>query len=380
MVIFGAGASFDSSPDYPPGHPLSANLQWRPPLANQLFDNPRRTFSVIVQRYPKLPHIITLLRQRFDEKSGKERSVEEVLELLQRESAQDPTGERQRQLATIQYYLRDLLFDVSNNWLAETDSVTNYATLVGDITRLNSRNEQVALVTFNYDLILDRTLATFNGYHEQEPRKQLDAHPTLKLFKPHGSVDWARVVNLPPGKGLERNQLIDDAPTVERTDEFIRVAHYSNADGHPDGKTVFPAIAIPVQNKTDSTFVWPRNHLTQFQDLLRLVTKILIIGWQAREEHFITLLRNSLPRVGHVKVVGSDAKDAARTLEFFAESTHLALPAKIDHNAVAAGILSFMRDRVLAPMPEIGAVDLSVAPGGFSDFARNRRVIDFISA
>lgn len=379
MVIFGAGASYDSSPDYVPDHISSAGLQWRPPLADRLFDNPNRTFSAIVQKYPKLPHIITLLRQRFDEKSGKEKSVEEVLESLQRESAQDSTGERRRELATIQYYLRDLLFEVSNNWLTETDSVTNYATLIGDITRLNSRNEPVALVTFNYDLILDRTLATFNGYHEQEPRKQLDAHPTLKLFKPHGSVDWARVVNLAPGKGLERNQLIDDAPTIELTDEFIRVAHYSHADGHPDGKTVFPAIAIPVQNKTDNTFVWPRNHLTQFQDLLHSVTKILIIGWQAREAHFIKLLKNSLPRVSHVMVVGSDAKNSTRTLEFFAESTFLALPAKIDHSAVARGILSFKRDRVLDPMPEAGAVDLSVGPGGFSDFARNRRVIDFLN-
>lgn len=381
MVIFGAGASYDSSPDYPPSQATGAHLQWRPPLADQLFDNPRRTFSLIVQKYPKLPHVLTFLRQRFDEKAGKEKSVEEVLEQLQQESAKDRTGERQRELATIQFYLRDLLFDVTNSWSTETDSVTNYATLVGEIARLNSHDEPVALVTFNYDLILDRALATFNGYHEQEPHKQLDAHPTLKLFKPHGSVDWARVVNLPPGKGLERNQLIDDAPAIQLTDEFIRVAHYSNADQHPYGKTVYPTIAIPLQNKTENTFVWPPNHLTEFQELLPSVTKILIIGWQAREAHFIALLKGSLPRVSHLMVVGRDAADAVETLERFATSTRLVEAIKIDRAAVVSrGVRDFTEPRPDDALPYVRRIRLSVAPGGFSDFARNRRLIEFLNA
>lgn len=380
MVVFGAGASYDSSPDFPPGHAISVHLRWRPPLANQLFDNSRGTFSHIVQRYPKLPHVLTFLRHRSDEKTGKEKSVEEVLESLQQESAEDRTGERRRELATIQFYLRDLLFEVTHSWSAETDSVSNYATLLGEIARLNSRNESVALVTFNYDLILDRALTTFSGYTEQPPDNQFNAHPTLKLFKPHGSVDWARVVKVPDGTGLERNQLIDDAPNIELTEEFVRVPNHSEAYQHPFGKTLYPVIAIPLQNKTEDTFVWPSNQLTQLQHLLHTVTKILIIGWQAREAHFIKLLKNSLPRVSHVMVVGSDAKNAVETLERFATDTRLAEANRFDRTAIDRGIRDFTEPRPDDALPYVRQIRLSVAPGGFSDFARNRRVIDFINA
>ena len=91
MVIFGAGASYDSSPDFPPPQPQAAVATvgtrpltlhfrelWRPPLANHLFSNPEHAYSQIVQRYPKLTHILPYLRQPSDG-----RSVEQVLELLQ---------------------------------------------------------------------------------------------------------------------------------------------------------------------------------------------------------------------------------------------------------------------------------------------------------
>jgi hypothetical protein len=52
------------------------------------------------------------------------------------------------------------------------------------------------------------------------------------------------------------------------------------------------------------------------------VTKILIIGWQAREAHFLQMLRDKLPmqgrRVAHILAVGKDADDSKAILHRFA--------------------------------------------------------------
>jgi hypothetical protein len=232
MVIFGAGASYDSSSEFPPPPDTRANSpeSWRPPLANYLFsNNPQRTFSHIVKEYPKLTHVLPYLRER---PGG--RSVEEVLEQLLDEAKAYP--ERRRELASIQYYLRDFLFEVTNKWIAETDGVTNYAPLIGEILRLNRPKEPVALVTFNYDLLLDNALFSFD-YKPRQPEDQFTAHPVLKLFKPHGSVDWARTVKLPDGDVMRARGLIEEANTIELTDEILNVSSPHSADANPSKLT-----------------------------------------------------------------------------------------------------------------------------------------------
>ena len=67
MVIFGAGASYDSVSTYPPnvvGHPHGgdvANRFHRPPLANELFEN-RPLFADIIERFQACEPIIPRLR------------------------------------------------------------------------------------------------------------------------------------------------------------------------------------------------------------------------------------------------------------------------------------------------------------------------------
>src|SRR6266571_5151475 len=56
LVIFGAGASFDSAPTYPPGANVLGgdrlNNFHRPPLANELFEN-RPVFAEAITRLPE---------------------------------------------------------------------------------------------------------------------------------------------------------------------------------------------------------------------------------------------------------------------------------------------------------------------------------------
>lgn len=75
MVIFGAGASYDSVPHR---HPAAfPNLANRPPLADELFAD-RPLFTDAMNRFPACEPIIPLLRHR-----NQGDSVEQVLERLQ---------------------------------------------------------------------------------------------------------------------------------------------------------------------------------------------------------------------------------------------------------------------------------------------------------
>src|SRR5438128_4029828 len=109
LVILGAGASYDSAPSYRPdtssdaqgGHRPSLADQYRPPLADQLFDD-RPNFSEWFMQFPECLPLITNLRHR-----DKGTSVERVLEAYADEVGAYPV--RQQHLMAIRYALQMLL-------------------------------------------------------------------------------------------------------------------------------------------------------------------------------------------------------------------------------------------------------------------------------
>lgn len=332
MVIFGAGASFDSAPAYRPVYPPEGSgLQnfavaapprddggpWRPPLAKDLFLDHHRVLGDIVAKYPKLTHILPYLRE-----PSNGRSVEQRLEALLEEGRDNP--ESQREFASVRFYLCELLLKVSDEWRSQTNGVTNYAPLVKDILRFNNPVEPVCLVTFNFDLLLERALYTFD-FKRSEPAEHLNSHSILKLFKLHGSVDWSRFIDLPVGTQLHTQRLIEQADSIRLTDEFVLANATDPRQMYKFGRPIFPAIAIPVQTKTEQNFECPVTHRTYLAGILPKVTKILIIGWQAKEAHFLDMLRSNVPNLRHVMVVGQNASDARATLDYFVEQigTHI---------------------------------------------------------
>src|SRR5216684_7194564 len=102
MVIFGAGASYDSIPAHPPhagsfavrqGRGGPVGTAQRLPLANELFAD-RDDFALWVARFDRCQPIMPLLR-----KASTSSTVEGALEDLQKEAGEYP--ERYRQLAAI---------------------------------------------------------------------------------------------------------------------------------------------------------------------------------------------------------------------------------------------------------------------------------------
>jgi SIR2-like domain len=262
---------------------------------------------------------------------------------LRDEGNTDP--ERKRQLFC--YYLHDLLLQISNRWLEETSHLTNYVRLLDQIRHANKAGERICLVTFNYDLLIDEALLSFD-YKTRDFGDEHNAHQHFTLFKPHGSADWGRFIDSPQGLMRPAN-IIREADTVQLSYDYVRL---DRNDSEPfarlySGRSLLPAIAIPVQTKTEDTFEWPPSQLDAFKKCLPSVTKILIIGWQAKEAHFLKLLREKLPTGGvtqitHLQVVGRDPAESARIVTQF--------KADIDRN--------------------VKAFDEGPTPGGFGQFVQ----------
>src|SRR6267142_364335 len=140
MVIFGAGASFDSCPTYPPGYQGavfggdSLNKHYRLPLANELFEN-RPIFADAIKSFPKCQPIVPRLRSLQGE------TLEAVLEDLQTRSKSHARGAQQ--LAAVRYYLQFVIRECERHWRGVTKGVTNYKSLLNEIERGNTHKQPV---------------------------------------------------------------------------------------------------------------------------------------------------------------------------------------------------------------------------------------------
>jgi hypothetical protein len=296
MVIFGAGASYDSVASCPPppsgpglGH--RQGTYWcRPPLADELF-LPVNQFLDRLQLFPRVGLILPRLQSVSE-------PVEHTLEQLQSEAANDP--ERSRQLLAVRFYLKELINACENEWLRVHFQMTNYYGLLDHLRKY----PQICLVTFNYDTMLEKALSAIDlnllGLESYTSGDQ------FKVFKLHGSIDWTGEMTLNSGEGHFRNR-------VHTAEELIRIA----ADLRPTG-TVYkqgaspqlgiPALAIPVVTKSE--YVCPQSHVDALMELIPRVDQILIIGWRATEMHFLKELASGLRKSVFVRVV-CGGKDAA---------------------------------------------------------------------
>src|SRR6266540_3030507 len=146
MVIFGAGASYDSAAD-----PGRGETTWQPPLANDLFGR-RDFFGKAIDDFEDVRALATRLGTLPDG-----RGLEEELEALQ-EDAQTYAPLR-RQMTALRFYLQRIIRVTAQKWSDSLYGVTTYVSLVNTIDRLwVHRGKSVCFVTFNYDLLLDGAL------------------------------------------------------------------------------------------------------------------------------------------------------------------------------------------------------------------------------
>jgi hypothetical protein len=337
MVVFGAGASYDSSSSFPPE--TFPPPDERPPLANQLFED-RPLFVSLRDQFPKCLPVIPYLQRP---PAGT--SVEHVLETLQSES--DSYPERYKQLAAIRYYLHLMLWECGEAWKGLISGVTNYKTLLDQIQRWKSPEDEVLLVTFNYDTLLEDALPTV-GINPDSISGYVKGN--YKVVKLHGSVNWARPVNASinlAGRSAWQvaRELIDRAAELEIGEPYEVVRDHPI--GISNSRAVFPALAIPVETKPG--YECPPEHLRILEEYLPRVTKVLLVGWRATEKRFLDSMAEKLGRDSRVLVVSSD-KDRANEV--------------IDRLRNAG----------------VGAGQFYASKGGFTRFVARREADEFLAA
>jgi len=295
LVIFGAGASYDSyyaAPQDDQERVVDPVDGSRPPLAADLFT---RQFDYALSRFWQVRPLIGPLR-RLDPKKSLE------AELARLEGEKDELPSRHRQFVALRFYLQRILWQRSKDWLRATAGVTNYAELLGRIEDRRERlHEVVTFVTFNYDTVLDEA---FKDVHDRDPA---DSAPQLPgytndvrnvLLKPHGSWNWSRQIKnfRPEGDDAATlRTIITNAAKLDLGDEFEIVPPTNDADEPPlllvsqlsPDRLVLPAIAAPLQGKAN--FECPPAHVEVLRRLLseNEISHVLIVGWRAMEQHFL---------------------------------------------------------------------------------------------
>ena len=301
LVIFGAGASYDSVAHLPPSSTDAGIEQHRPPLANQLFDG-RPTFVESMLRFPDFKPLATQLRF-----GG---PVERQLAVLEEQAKTFP--ERHQQLAAIRYYIQDILWNCQHTWAAFHRGNTNHLGFIDAIERWRyETNQQVCLVTFNYDTMIERAIEERFGWTFTD-FAAYTSNAEYKLIKLHGSIDWGLSIELPAT--VARDVIRAAGHGLVVTSHFRKVV--SPGGIFEDSYIGYPAIAIPVEKKSE--FSCPPEHLEALAKVIPNVTKIITIGWRATEQDFLKMLHmrlTGLPEDVDLMVVSGDNKGLNETME-----------------------------------------------------------------
>ena len=357
MVIFGAGASCDSSPAYPLEN--VGGMQWRPPLADQLFD---MRFGNVIDHFVTAKSVITHPSPGLTLKAPDRVNVESVLERLQNEAVAGD-DERYRQLAAVQFYLQAMLTQCTWRWKIDTTKdVTNYGTLIDEVRRLK---QATCLVTFNYDTLLEDAVSKDRRFNLRFTAMSDYVASDYKVIKIHGSVNWAHEVMARVDDLRGRNQLQIASEIIDRRPKLVISGEYEIVfptrdeieAGFPiaksNEKAVLPALAVPVENKPGEEF--PAEHRKILDECLPQITKILVIGWRANESRFLETLAKGI------------AKGNTRPKMMIVSSS--------DRSANEVGNKIHQRLRDAGVLID----SVKVSKGGFTNAIRNRETESFIN-
>jgi hypothetical protein len=328
LVIFGAGASYDSDPAIP-----QLAFPHRPPLAAGLFTS---TFGDIKDKHPES----SILFPRLTRAGSK---IEQELESIV--SQTDTYENYNRGLVSLRYYLTDVLETCEGDWLRSYHPVTNYLYLVERLYRWQvDHQEKLVFLTFNYDTLLDDAYA-FVFAVKLKKMSDYIGQESQKLFKVHGSTWWRRKVTTDGNPSLTRtdltneNVLFNEMWPVTMTKEYFTVAEVFASD--PLQKAGYiPAIAIPTINKDG--FECPADHLTQLEAVLKDVDRVLVVGWRGMEAHFLRLWSKvGTVRLTKILVVSGSPEGASETVTNLRTGTGIREAVPTTHST--QGFTSFLK-------------------------------------
>jgi hypothetical protein len=306
-----------------PGAPELVEPEFfRPPLAKDLFSD-RGNFGKVLLEFKEATPLVMELERRLKTPEGP--TLEQELERFQ-EEGETTYPPRLEQLTAVRFYLQRILWECSTHWQEERYGKNNYVELLHRLDVWgHTQNERVAIVTFNYDTLVDDAFSSVF----RRPLNNVDNFMDEKasLFKVHGSVNWGRRVSglSTPGRfsikpvddavGLAkanriRHMLIRETRSLTIGDEFeVLDEHLTPIT--PAGEPLFPALAIPFATKR--AFECPPGHLKALEALLPEVNRVLVIGWRGNEQHFLKLLDQVRGKAPRILIVGRKTTGVAET-------------------------------------------------------------------
>lgn len=289
LVILGAGASFDNINYY---YGQSPDLSWRPPLANEIFDA-RTEFRTILFAHPGAKALLSELNNTED--------VEDFFQSKWNFVQNHKADELLANLVNIQYYLSQLFYQMTlmnaNIGNSNLDVLTSHA-----YEYSIAKKEDVAFVTFNYDLLLEQSFSKIYFSKEKPHFSKIDEYINypLKIFKLHGSCNWFSALKFNPieiGTLNIADYLYNTKTSYATINKFkdnkIQVLENANLRFNQREKHFyFPELLVPFKDKDD--FILPSDHLQKLKELLPKVTEVLIIGWKGTEDAFKRLINTHI--------------------------------------------------------------------------------------
>jgi hypothetical protein len=281
-VIFGAGASHGSAP--PAGIPAGAKP---PPLTSELVSS---AYGDVASQFPaSKPAIFRLQRALRDRPDT---LIEAEMSALVNESATRP--EVGRHLVALRYYLSEVIEREASAWWKTLNGFTAYGELLDRLGVWRSMSgEPVALVTFNYDVLLDESVVAQAGDWQLNKFESYIRRPDWRLYKLHGSTNWSRIATTGELPGGNNNPASVIASITDDVIEGGRLELRRWREGAPDDffEVAAPGIAVPTDLKR--TFCCPQPHVEALARDLGETDRLLIIGWQASEPHALELIRQT---------------------------------------------------------------------------------------
>lgn len=345
LIVVGAGASFDfDHKALPDGI--------RPfPLANDLF---KEDLISMLNTYPG----VRSMKSKLSRTDNLEQTLQSEWERLN----SDFDKNRIADLINLQFYLHELFLSNSIRYVENDDN--NYSALASsiyDYTRSKSGNGQrkkVAIISYNYDTLLDRALEQRFGFKYSTLDDYIDGlvRPFV-LFKPHGSCNWGKKLihekefrnyNLVPSKswpvwnpllegdnkhGIDyRNTLTQPINVFAEHLHLNRVTFGNILNAiHPEITVIpldfklrtssvlvsherlyFPQLLIPLKHKDE--FVMPQDHTKLLIDILPSVKEILSIGWKGSEQKMCELFKKHCSQKINLHMVDYNSKIRRRVV------------------------------------------------------------------
>ncbi len=310
LIILGAGASFDFSYD-----PAIVNSPNRPPLANNLFsDNHLR----ILNKYPGAFHLSTEILLSND--------IEHYFQSQWNKIENTTNTILFENLVNTQFYLHELFEHISNSNF--NNRRNNYSFLAKQAHEYSlSTGEHIAIVSFNYDTLIEEALVNQARYHFNSLNDYIDyENKHILLFKPHGSWNWVKRFKSDITNPHTRNRILGVSDFAKEIYQK-RMYHHQLTELLEDNISIYnkpnnvlpgqiykefshlPQLLIPYKEKDE--YIMPEGHENYMNYFLRDIEDILIVGWKGAEIKFQELLKNKLNNKKiSVNIVNNDSGDS----------------------------------------------------------------------